>query len=116
MLPEESREVAGFLRAMRSYVSLETSAAEFLLVPGSYWSLCTLELHGQATQEDRDYALEQVRKSKNNIEENGHIMQAWGGGPGHDPHIHYTCSAVQVYILCGKLDEVDRDAVARYIR
>ena len=35
----------------------------------------------------------------------------FGGNEGHDPHILYTLSALQVMALLGELERVDRDKV-----
>ena len=37
--------------------------------------------------------------------------QRFGGNEGHDPHILYTLSALQVMALLGELDRVDKDKV-----
>ena len=39
----------------------------------------------------------------------------FGGSRHHDPHILYTCSAVQLLAIYGALDQIDADAVARQI-
>lgn len=35
----------------------------------------------------------------------------FGGNEGHDPHILYTLSALQVMALLGELERVDKDKV-----
>ena len=39
----------------------------------------------------------------------------FSGGIGHDPHILYTLSALQILALCNKMELVDIDAVASFI-
>lgn len=38
-------------------------------------------------------------------------LHRFGGNEGHDPHILYTLSALQVMALLGELDRVDKDKV-----
>lgn len=37
----------------------------------------------------------------------------FAGNRGHDPHLLYTTSAVQLLAIYGELDRIDRDKVAR---
>lgn len=39
----------------------------------------------------------------------------FGGSVGHDPHILYTLSALQILALCNKIDLIDGELVANYI-
>lgn len=39
------------------------------------------------------------------------LTYRFGGNEGHDPHILYTLSALQVMALLGELDRVDKDKV-----
>lgn len=39
----------------------------------------------------------------------------YGGAEGHDSHLLYTLSAVQILALLDRLDDVDADAVASYV-
>lgn len=39
------------------------------------------------------------------------LVHRFGGNEGHDPHILYTLSALQVMALLGELDRVDKDKV-----
>ncbi len=39
------------------------------------------------------------------------VLSSFGGNEGHDPHILYTLSALQVMALLGELDRVDKDKV-----
>ena len=40
---------------------------------------------------------------------------SFGGNVGHDSHLLYTLSAVQIFALFDRLDLIDKDAVARYM-
>ena len=39
----------------------------------------------------------------------------FGGNNGHDPHLLYTLSAIQILALCDELDRLDRDKTAAYV-
>lgn len=39
----------------------------------------------------------------------------FGGNVGHDPHMLYTLSAVQILALTHKLDAIDKDKTAAYV-
>lgn len=39
------------------------------------------------------------------------VLGRFGGNEGHDPHMLYTLSALQVMALLGQLDRVDKDKV-----
>lgn len=42
-------------------------------------------------------------------------LYRFAGNIGHDPHMLYTLSALQILALIGELDRVDRDKVARWV-
>ena len=44
------------------------------------------------------------------------IYSRFGGSIGHDPHLLYTVSAIQVLALCDSLQKADFDKIASYIR
>ena len=51
------------------------------------------------------------------------VKECWhpdGGGfgphPGHDPHLLYTLSAVQVAAIYDSIDDLDVDGIVAYIR
>ena len=40
---------------------------------------------------------------------------SFSGNVGHDPHLLYTLSALQILALLGELDRVDKDKVSQWI-
>lgn len=40
---------------------------------------------------------------------------SFGGNTGHDPHLLYTLSAIQILALCDELGRLDRDKTASYV-
>lgn len=66
---------------------------EFLRMSGVYWGVTALDIMGQVDRIDRTTIIEFIKRCQNPI--------TGGVSPceGHDPHILYTLSAVQVSIL-----------------
>ncbi len=64
---------------------------EYLRMSGLYWGLTTLELLGKSSLLPSDDIMEFVQKCVN---DNGGVSPC----VGHDPHLLYTLSAVQVRI------------------
>jgi geranylgeranyl transferase type-2 subunit beta len=44
-----------------------------------------------------------------------HHPRSFGGNLGHDAHMLYTLSAVQILAIAGQLDRLDRDRTAAYV-
>jgi geranylgeranyl transferase type-2 subunit beta len=63
---------------------------EYLRMSGVYWGLTAMSLLGQLERMERDEILAFVRACQD--EGSGGI----GASPGHDPHLLYTLSALQV--------------------
>ncbi|GMY09964.1 geranylgeranyl transferase type-2 subunit beta 1-like isoform X1 [Fagus crenata] len=81
---------------------------EHLRMNGAYWGLTTLDLLGKLDTVDVDEVVSWVMKCQ-------HESGGFGGNIGHDPHILYTLSAVQVLALFDKLNVLDVDKVTNYI-
>ncbi|KAL9683917.1 hypothetical protein QQ045_021345 [Rhodiola kirilowii] len=69
---------------------------------GAYWGLTTLDLLGKLDAVDVDEVVSWIISCQ-------HECGRFGGNVGHDPHILYTLSAVQVLALFDKLDVLDND-------
>lgn len=69
---------------------------EFLRMSGMYWGLTALHLinNGKIPKEDEIY--EYIKSCE-------HSCGGYSPAPGHDPHLLYTLSAVQVGIFQRKL-------------
>ena len=76
---------------------------------GVYWGLMAMELMKEGDSMDKEAIVEWVISSQD-AETGG-----WGGNAGHDPHILYTTSAVQLLAICNSLPKIDADKVAKYI-
>ncbi|CAM8921860.1 unnamed protein product [Rhodiola kirilowii] len=75
---------------------------------GAYWGLTTLDLLGKLDAVDVDEIVSWIISCQ-------HECGRFGGNVGHDPHILYTLSAVQVLALFDKLDVLDNDLVSNYV-
>ncbi|XP_009347576.2 geranylgeranyl transferase type-2 subunit beta 1 isoform X1 [Pyrus x bretschneideri] len=88
--------------------SLEAVAMEHLRMNGAYWGLTTLDLLGKIEVVDVNEIVSWVLQCQ-------HDSGGFGGNIGHDPHVLYTLSAVQVLALFNKIDVLDVDKVASYV-
>ncbi|KAL9664836.1 hypothetical protein QQ045_020245 [Rhodiola kirilowii] len=75
---------------------------------GAYWGLTTLDLLGKLDAVDVDEVVSWIISCQ-------HECGRFGDNVGHDPHILYTLSAVQVLPLFDKLDVLDNDLVSNCI-
>ncbi|KAL8705742.1 MAG: hypothetical protein Q9201_001176 [Fulgogasparrea decipioides] len=93
---------------------LEYWLTEHLRLNGVYWGLTALHLLGHPDALSRNETIDFVLSCQH---ENG----GFGAAPGHDAHMLYTVSAVQILITVDALDELDergktgRAGVGRYI-
>ncbi|XP_035539963.1 geranylgeranyl transferase type-2 subunit beta 1-like isoform X3 [Juglans regia] len=83
-------------------------AMEHLRMNGAYWGLTTLDLLGKLETVDVDEVVSWVMECQ-------HESGGYGGNIGHDPHILYTLSAVQILALFDKLNVLDVEKVTNYI-
>ncbi|KZV41767.1 pentatricopeptide repeat-containing protein [Dorcoceras hygrometricum] len=82
--------------------SFESVVMEHLRVNGAYWGLTALDILGKLDVVDQDEVVSWVMQCQ---DESG----GFGGNIGHDPHILYTLSAIQVLALFDKMDVLDKD-------
>mmetsp|Transcript_4835 Transcript_4835/g.7227 ORF Transcript_4835/g.7227 Transcript_4835/m.7227 type:complete len:156 (-) Transcript_4835:687-1154(-) len=82
---------------------------EHLQVSGFYWGLSAMALFSALEEMPKDEILGFVSKCFD--ESSG----GFGGSIGHDPHLLYTLSAVQVYALFESLDLLNKDAIAKFV-
>lgn len=66
-----------------------------------YWGLTALHLLGHSEALPRDETITFVLSCQN--KDGG-----FGAAPGHDSHMLYTVSAVQILVMVDGLDELDR--------
>lgn len=88
--------------------SLEYYLTEHLRMSGIYWGLGALGILGASDTLDRLKVIEFVKSCE-------YPCGGFGGNVGHDPHILYTLSAVQILAIVDALDYVDADRIATYV-
>ncbi|KAI3928491.1 hypothetical protein MKW98_024092 [Papaver atlanticum] len=86
----------------------EAVLMEHLRMSGAYWGLTTLDLLGKLGAVDQDEIVSWVMQCQ-------HESGGFAGNIGHDPHMLYTLSAVQVLSLLDKLDVLDIDKLSNCI-
>mmetsp|Transcript_12430 Transcript_12430/g.12515 ORF Transcript_12430/g.12515 Transcript_12430/m.12515 type:complete len:352 (+) Transcript_12430:216-1271(+) len=91
--------------------SFEFIVTEHLRMSGVYWALTAMSLLGKNIfQElDADEIVQWVLKCQDET------TGGFGGSTGHDPHMLYTLSAIQILAICRKLDLINAEKVALYI-
>ena len=107
---EEEEELSHFIGdAHRSYIrelgdkksEFEYVMTEHLRVSGIYWGLTAMDILGSADQMKLDLVVPWVLSCQD-AETGG-----FGGNAGHDPHMLYTTSAVQILAVCDRLDALE---------
>ncbi|KAI1415822.1 geranylgerany transferase type II beta subunit [Hypoxylon sp. FL1857] len=73
---------------------------EHLRLNGLYWGLTALHLLQHPDALPRDKAIDFVLSCQ-------HDSGGFGAAPGHDAHMLYTVSAVQIFVLLDALDELE---------
>ncbi|KAK9312521.1 terpenoid cyclases/protein prenyltransferase alpha-alpha toroid [Lipomyces starkeyi] len=87
---------------------LEYWLSEHLRMSGIYWGLTALDLMGARDVLPREKVMEYVKSCQ-------HPNGGFGAHPGHDPHLLYTLSAIQILFIQDALDAVDADVVAKFV-
>nr|GMC64203.1 geranylgeranyl transferase type-2 subunit beta 1-like [Ipomoea batatas] len=112
----------------------ESVVMEHLRLNGAYWGLTTLDILGKIDVVDQDEVIPWVMQCQHESERFSLALLfleaprigfflflgpnnggGFGGNIGHDPHILYTLSAIQVLAIFDKLDVLDKDKVSNYI-
>ena len=81
---------------------------EHLKMSGAYWGLTAMSLLGALDEMSREEGINFVKSCY-------HESGGFTGNVGHDPHLLYTLSAVQILCLFDALSEVDVEKTANYI-
>ncbi|KAG5291365.1 rab geranylgeranyltransferase [Histoplasma capsulatum G186AR] len=80
---------------------LEYWLTEHLRLNGVYWGLTALHLLGHPEALPRDETIAFVLSCQ-------HDNGGFGAAPGHDAHMLYTVSAVQILVTIGAVDELEK--------
>ncbi|OZJ02867.1 hypothetical protein BZG36_04084 [Bifiguratus adelaidae] len=87
---------------------LEYWLTEHLRLNGVYWGLTALDLMHHIDALDREEVIAYVKGCQ-------HSNGGFGGHTGHDPHMIYTLSAVQILITEDAIAEIDTQQVVDYV-
>lgn len=89
------------MTAIQRKDELEYWLTEHLRLNGVYWGLTALCLLGHPDALPRDKTIDFVLSCQ---QDNG----GFGAAPGHDAHILYTTSAVQILVTLDAVDELEK--------
>ena len=95
-------------RSSEDSESYAFAISEHLRMSGVYWGLSALYLVDGLGDMDRGMIVDFVMSCQ-------HEGGGFGGNVGHDPHLLYTLSAVQILVIFDALDRLDETAVLRYV-
>ena len=87
--------------------TFEHVATEHLRMSGVYWGLSSMALMGEEDAMGLEGIVVWVLRCQ-------HPSGGFGGNEGHDAHILYTLSAVQILAMCGALEKIDASLVSSY--
>ncbi|KAK3004459.1 hypothetical protein RJ639_019270 [Escallonia herrerae] len=87
----------------------ESVVMEHLRINGAYWGLTTLDILGKIETVNIDEVVSWVMKCQ-------HGSGGFGGNIGHDAHVLYTLSAVQILALFDKMNVLDIDKVSNCLQ
>uniref|UniRef100_A0A3B3WB59 Geranylgeranyl transferase type-2 subunit beta n=1 Tax=Poecilia mexicana TaxID=48701 RepID=A0A3B3WB59_9TELE len=87
----------------------EYTLSEYLRMSGIYWGLTVMDLMGQLHRMNRQEIVDFIKACQ-------HECGGISASIGHDPHLLYTLSAVQILCLYDSLDAIDVDKVVEYVK
>uniref|UniRef100_A0A8C7ZHT6 Geranylgeranyl transferase type II subunit beta n=1 Tax=Oryzias sinensis TaxID=183150 RepID=A0A8C7ZHT6_9TELE len=82
----------------------EYTLSEYLRMSGIYWGLTVMDLMGQLHRMNLQEIIDFIKACQ-------HDCGGFSASIGHDPHLLYTLSAVQILCLYDSLDAIDVDKV-----
>ncbi|KAK6630180.1 hypothetical protein RUM44_005736 [Polyplax serrata] len=82
---------------------------EYLRMSGMYWGLTALDLMGTLEKMDKEQIIKYVVDCQ---DECGGLCPS----PGHDPHLLYTLSGIQILCLFDAVDHLNLDKIVEYIQ
>ncbi|OBS77987.1 hypothetical protein A6R68_19622 [Neotoma lepida] len=87
----------------------EYCMSEYLRMSGIYWGLTVMDLMGQLDRMNREEVLVFIKSCQ-------HECGGISASIGHDPHLLYTLSAVQILTLYDSINVIDVDKVVAYVQ
>ncbi|CAH2072937.1 unnamed protein product [Thlaspi arvense] len=99
------KHVRYILMAEKEKEGIESVVMDHLRMNGAYWGLTTLDLLEKLGTVSEDEVVSWVMTCQ-------HESGGFAGNTGHDPHVLYTLSAVQILALFDKLNILDVEKVS----
>ncbi|MGH0147834.1 UNVERIFIED_CONTAM: hypothetical protein FKN15_048054 [Acipenser sinensis] len=87
----------------------EYTMSEYLRMSGIYWGLTVMDLMGHLHRMDKEEITEFIKACQ-------HDCGGISASIGHDPHLLYTLSAVQILSLYDSLSAIDVGKVVEYVK
>lgn len=106
---EEEKHARYIVSVEKKKDDFEALVIEHLRMNGAYWGLTTLDLLNKIGAIDADAVVSWVMECQDKD------CGGFAGNLGHDPHLLYTISAVQVLVLLDRLDVLDIEKVSDYV-
>ena len=88
---------------------IDVKLLEHLTMSAYYWAICATKLITSENVLETDKILSFVVRCQ-------HPNGGFGGAIGHDPHLLYTLSAIQILVMLGKLHLINKTTVVQYIK
>ena len=83
--------------------------SDFLRMSGVYWSLTLLDLCESRERLDNSELVDFVVRNQRSC-------GGFAPADGHDAHLLYTLSAIQIAATCGALERINRTAAIEFVR
>ncbi|MEE6494721.1 hypothetical protein FKM82_001854 [Ascaphus truei] len=87
----------------------EYCMSEYLRMSGVYWGLTVMDLMGELHRMNKGEILTFIQSCQ-------HDCGGFSASIGHDPHLLYTLSAVQILTLLDSLPVVDTNKIVEYVQ
>lgn len=104
-----SKHVQFVLSLDKQTDTFEYYVGEHLRMSGVYWGLMAMDLMQSLDSMPLGAIVDWVLQCQDSV------GGGFAGNVGHDPHLLYTLSAVQILAMCDALDRIDRGRVADYV-
>lgn len=88
--------------------NIESVLTEHLRINGAYWGLTTLDILGNLKAVEQEAFISWVLNCQ-------HESGGFGGNTGHDPHLLYTLSSIQILSLFSKTHILNIPKLTTYI-
>ncbi|KAA6395599.1 MAG: putative Geranylgeranyl transferase type-2 subunit beta 2 [Streblomastix strix] len=102
------RQHIGFIRKLmkeQQAETEETAKIEHMKMNAVYWGLSALDLlNALPLTEERNLIMNKLQKCRN-------VDGGYGGSPLHDSHILSTLSVIQIAVILGQVDKIDRESI-----